>query len=104
MLGQVHLTLSHFDFFCLPLPFKNPGDYIGPTGIILILRISHLALAGVAQWTEYRPVNQRVIGLIPSQGAHAWVAGQVPSRARLRDNHTLMFLSLSFPSPLSKNK
>ena len=34
--------------------------------------------------------------------AHAWVVGQVPSRGRTRDNHTLMFLSLS--SPLSKNK
>ena len=38
--------------------------------------------------------------------AHAWVAGQVPSRGCVRGNHTLMFLSLSFslPSPLSKNK
>ena len=26
------------------------------------------ALAGVAQWTEHRPANQRVIGSIPSQG------------------------------------
>ena len=25
-------------------------------------------LAGVAQWTECQPANQRVIGLIPSQG------------------------------------
>ena len=34
--------------------------------------------------------------------AHAWVAGQVPSRGRTRGNHTLMFVSLSFslPSPL----
>ena len=31
--------------------------------------------------------------------------GQVPSWGRARDNHTLMFLSLSFsvPSPLPKN-
>ena len=34
--------------------------------------------------------------------AHAWVAGQVPSRGCARGNHTLMFLSL--PSPLPKNK
>ena len=35
--------------------------------------------------------------------AHAWVAVQVPSRGRMRSNHTLMFLSLSFslPPPLS---
>ena len=25
-------------------------------------------MAGVAQWIEHRPENQRVIGLIPSQG------------------------------------
>ena len=37
--------------------------------------------------------------------AHAWVAGQVPSRGHVRGNHTLMFLSsFSLPSPLSKNK
>ena len=29
--------------------------------------------------------------------AHAWVAGQVPSRGCLRGNHTLMFLSLFLP-------
>ena len=26
------------------------------------------ALAGVAQWIEHRPVNQRITGSIPSQG------------------------------------
>ena len=31
--------------------------------------------------------------------AYAWVAGQVPSRRHVRDNHTLMFLSLSFSLP-----
>ena len=38
--------------------------------------------------------------------AHAWVAGQVPGRGCMRDNHTLMFLSLSLSlsSSLSKNK
>ena len=29
--------------------------------------------------------------------AHAWVAGQVPSRGYARGNHTLMFLSLFLP-------
>ena len=33
-----------------------------------ILKPQHLALAGVAQWIEQQPVNQRVAGLIPSQG------------------------------------
>ena len=38
--------------------------------------------------------------------AHAWVVGQVPGWQLTRDNHTLVFLFLSFsiPSPLSKNK
>ena len=37
--------------------------------------------------------------------AHAWVAGQVPSRGHVKGNHTMMFLPLSFSllSPLSKN-
>ena len=39
-------------------------------------------------------------------GAHAWVAGQVPSSRRARGNHRMIFLSLSFshPSPVSNNK
>ena len=32
--------------------------------------------------------------------AHAWVAGQVPSRGRVRGNHTLVFVSLSPSLPL----
>ena len=31
--------------------------------------------------------------------AHAWVSGQVPSRGRMRGNHTVMFRSLSFSFP-----
>ena len=31
-------------------------------------KIHQFALAGVAQWIECRPANQRVAGLIPSQG------------------------------------
>ena len=33
--------------------------------------------------------------------AHAWVVGQVPSGGCTRDNHTLVFLSLSSSLPLS---
>ena len=58
------------------------------------------ALAGMAQWIEQNkglpvgfPVRPR-----------AWVVGQAPSRGHMRDNHTLMFLFLFLPSPLSKNK
>ena len=55
-------------------------------------------LAGAAQWIERQPVNQRVTGSIPSQVTFG-VAAQVPSRECKRDNHTLMFFSLSFCPP-----
>ena len=63
------------------------------------------ALAGVAQWTECWPVNQRVTGSIPSQGT-CLISGQFLSRGCTRGTHTLMFVSLSFSllSSLSKNK
>ena len=65
-----------------------------------------MAVAGVLQWTECQPANQRAaVGFLVR--AHAWVAGQVPNRGpNVRGNHTLMLLSFSFPlpSPLSKNK
>ena len=69
------------------------------------LKVLLAALAGVAQWIEHWPANQRVNSLIPIR-AHAWGAGQVPSRGHARGNHTLMFLSLFFSlsSLLSKNK
>ena len=35
---------------------------------IIMLKLSLIALAGVAQWIEYQLANQRVTGLIPSQG------------------------------------
>ena len=34
----------------------------------------YMALAGVAQWIEHQPANQRVTGSIPSW-THAWVVG-----------------------------
>ena len=61
--------------------------------------------AGMAQWIEHRPANQRVAGSIPNWGM-CLGCGQVPSGGHMTNNHTLMFLSLPFslPSPLSKNK
>ena len=37
---------------------------------IALKEVKHesVALAGVAQWIEHQPVNQRVIGSIPSSG------------------------------------
>ena len=70
--------------------------YLTPVKMAVIKKST--ALAGVAQWIECKPVKQGVTCSIPSQ-AHAWVAGQVPSRGRTRGSHTLMFLSLSFSFP-----
>ena len=72
---------------------------------IQIQEVRDAAPAGVVQWIECQPLNQRVTNSIPSQG-NAWVVGQVPIWRNTRDNHTLTFLSLSFSlfSLLSKNK
>ena len=66
------------------------------------IKLTKIALAGVAQWIECQPMNQRVTGSIPSQGTclGCWPGPQLGCAG---GNHTLMFLSLSFslPSPLS---
>ena len=59
------------------------------------------ALAGVAQWIECPPANQRLLVEFLVR-AHAWVAGYVPSAGSTTGTYILMFLSL--PSPLPKNK
>ena len=58
-------------------------------------------LSRVAHWIECPPVNRRVTSSIYTQDT-AWVAGQVPSRGRARDDHTLLFPSL--PLSLKINK
>ena len=63
---------------------------------------NNLALAGVAQWIEHG-LRTKVSQVRFSVSAHAWVAGQVPSRGRIRGNHTLMFPPV-LPFPVSKNK
>ena len=59
-------------------------------------------MAGVAQWVKYWPVNQKVTGLIPSQGVHAWVVGQVPVAGawerRTHINVSLPLFLSPFPS------
>ena len=54
------------------------------------------ALAGAAQWIECQPANQRVLGLIPSQGT-CLGCRPGPRGGHMRGNHTLMFLSLFLP-------
>ena len=36
----------------------------------LEIKLSHIALASVAQWTEHWAVKERVTGSIPSQGTY----------------------------------
>ena len=70
-----------------------------------VLKRTDLALAGVAQWIEYQPVNKESLTPVPVR-AHAWVAGQVPSWGHVGGNHTLMFPFLfpSLPLCLKLNK
>ena len=82
----------------------------GTSIIVTTIKIK-LAWAGVAQWIECQPVNQKVAGLIPSQGTCLGLQARSPSggvqEATNRCfSHTSMFLSLCFslPPPLSKNK
>ena len=51
------------------------------------------ALAGVAQWTEHRPANQRVTGSIPSQGTFLG-CGPGPGGRRTRQPHIGVSLPL----------
>ena len=70
----------HFEYF-FPVPsglqsfFEKSVDILmGPPLMVTLcfslaaFKILPLALAGVAQWIECQPENQRVIGLNPSQG------------------------------------
>ena len=63
--------------------------------------LNKMALAGVAHGLNAGLQTKGSLVRFPIR-AHAWVAGQTPSREHARGNHTLMFLSLSLP--LSKNK
>ena len=64
-----------------------------------------MALAGVAQWIECWPADQRVASSIPSQGT-CLGCGPDPQRgAHERQAHIDVSLPLFLPpSPLSKNK
>ena len=88
---------------------NNSPRVLGWINAILVccLKCLSLALAGVAQWTECGPVNQKVAGSVPSQGTCLGRRpGQVPNWGHMRGNHILIFLSLSisFSSPLNMNK
>ena len=56
------------------------------------------ALSGVAQWIEHQPVNQRVAGLIPSQGMCLGCRSGSKLGACERQPHTDVPLPLFLPS------
>ena len=62
-----------------------------------------MALAGVAQWIECQPANQRVVGLIPSQDTCLGCGPGPQWGACRKQPHNDISLHLIFPSPLSKN-
>ena len=64
------------------------------------------ALASVAPWIERWPVNQRVTGSIPGQGTHLGCepGPQLGLCECERELIDVLSFSLSFPSPISKNK
>ena len=57
----------------------------------------HTALAGVAQWIECRPVNQRVTGSIPSQGTCLGCRPGPQLGVHERQPHTDVFPPLFLP-------
>ena len=67
-----------------------------------------LTLAGVAQWTECRPANQKVTGLIPSQGTclgcRPGLQLGADKRQLINVSLTHQCFSLSLPPLMSKNK
>ena len=89
---------------------ENASFFISENGdvnkyiyLTLCLQNGKITLAGVAQWIECHPENQRVtrsdshLGHTPGLRARSPVGGVGEAAS-----HTLMFLSLS--SPRSKNK
>ena len=66
----------------------------------VIVNKTRMALAGMAQWTECWPVNQRVAGSIPSQGACLGCGPGLHWGPRKRQPHTDVSLPLFlFPFP-----
>ena len=68
-----------------------------PAGIPLLPLRPSTALAGVAQWIDCQPCNQRVAGLIPSQGTCLGCGPGPQERTHKRHPHTDVLLLLFFP-------
>ena len=64
----MRMLLSSDAWTSLQLGGPEARKLLGPCRGDPQKRFGMLALAGVAQWIECPPANQRVTGLIPSQG------------------------------------
>ena len=64
-----------------------------------LIKNMNSCLAGVAQWIEHWPVNQRVTGSIPSWGT-CLVAGQVPGWGHVKGNLSMYLLHMDVSLPL----
>ena len=86
----VHCTLVFYTYFYLffLITLKCVLFFIGEDcSEIILLKIFH-ALAGVAQWIEHRPANQKVAGSIPSRGTClGYRPGPQCGRAHKRQPH-----------------
>ena len=71
---------------------------------IVLQKISVYCLAGVAQWIEWLPANQKVTGLIPGQGTRLGCGPGPQLGVRTRQRIDLTHIDVSLPSLLSKNK
>ena len=94
--------------------FMGPGPRLGTLGGMGCVKMDKMqfllnpqlrALAGVAPWTECRPADRKVDGLIPCQGSRLG-CGQGLKLEGAQEAIDRYFLSLSFflPPSLSKNK
>ena len=70
---------------------------------ITIMKMKSIALAGVAQWIELQSANQKVFGLIPSQGTCLGCRSGPQlgtcERQLIDVSLTNQYISLSLPSP-----
>ena len=78
-------------------------SYMSPQ-VFYIKNVVFCALAGVAQWIECQPANQKVADLIPSQGTCLDCRPGPQWGARERQPHIDVSLPLSPFLPFSKNK
>ena len=69
-----------------------------------VLLFQERSLAGVAQWIECQPVNQRVTGSIPTQGTSLGCGPGPQLGTHERQPHIDVSLSFSLPSPLKISK